>query len=223
MRSYWWDLSWVERSETPVFWPPDVKNWLNGKYPDASKDWRQEKKGMTEDELVRWHHRLYGHEFGQALGVGDGQGSLAYCSPWGCKESDTTEWLKWTELNWTERSDVFPCMTLISELRILWKVKGNLGDQWRGCCSGPVIQLMTQLGWWLGDFKWLASQDIFEILSIQFGDGLNIWYEKKKKGGKRHQGWFYGFCPETVKLRCLQLRWGSLWIEKVLDVGGGRH
>ena len=77
-------------------WPPDVKNWLIGKDPDAGIDWRQEEKGMTEDEMVGWHHWLNGHEFEQALKVGDGQGSLACCSPWGCKESDTTEWLNWT-------------------------------------------------------------------------------------------------------------------------------
>ena len=76
--------------------PPDVKNWLIGKDPDAGKDWRQE-KGTTEDEMVGWHHQLDGYEFEQALGVGDGQGSLACCSPWGRKESDTTEWLNWTE------------------------------------------------------------------------------------------------------------------------------
>ena len=68
----------------------DAKNWLIGKDPDAGKDWRQEKKGTTMDEMVGWHHRLDGHEFEQALGVGDGQGSLACCSPWGHKESDTT-------------------------------------------------------------------------------------------------------------------------------------
>ena len=66
-------------AETPIVWPPDVKNWLIGKDPAAGKDWRQEEKGMTEDEMVGWHHRLDGHEFGQALGVGDGQGSLACC------------------------------------------------------------------------------------------------------------------------------------------------
>ena len=65
--------------------------------PDAGKDWRQEENRMTEGERVGWHHRLDGHEFEQALGVGDGQGSLACCSPWGLKESDTTEWLNWTE------------------------------------------------------------------------------------------------------------------------------
>ena len=83
-------------AETPILWLPDAKNWLTGKDLDAGKDWRQE-KGMTEDEMVEWHHRLDGHEFGQALGVGDRQGSLACCSPWGLKESDTTDRLNWTD------------------------------------------------------------------------------------------------------------------------------
>ena len=84
-------------AETLILWPHDVKNWLIGKDPDAEKDWRQEEKGMAEGEMAGWHHQLDGHEFEQASGVGDGQGSLACCSPWGCKESDTTEWLNWTE------------------------------------------------------------------------------------------------------------------------------
>ena len=70
-------------NETPILWPPDAKNWLLGKDPDAGKDWRQEEKGTTEDEMVGWHPRLDGHEFEQAPGVGDEQGSLACCSPWG--------------------------------------------------------------------------------------------------------------------------------------------
>ena len=85
-------------AETPILWPPDVKNWLIRKDPDAGNDGRQEEKVTTEDEMVGWHHRLDGHEFEQASGVGDGQGSLACCSPWDCKESDTTEQLNWTEL-----------------------------------------------------------------------------------------------------------------------------
>ena len=85
-------------AETPILCSPDAKNWLVGKDLDAGKDWRQEKKGMTEDEIVGWYHWLNGHEFGQALGVGDGQGGLACCSPWGHKESDVTEQLNWTEL-----------------------------------------------------------------------------------------------------------------------------
>ena len=76
-------------------WPPDVKNWLIGKGPDAGKDWRQEEKGMPEDEMVEWHPRLNGHEYEQVLGVGDGQGSLMCCSPWGHTESDMTVQLNW--------------------------------------------------------------------------------------------------------------------------------
>ena len=78
-------------AETPILRPPDEKNWLTGKDPDAEKGWRQEEKGMTEDAMVGWHHWLNGHEFEKAPGVSDGQGGLAYCSPWGCKESDMTE------------------------------------------------------------------------------------------------------------------------------------
>ena len=76
--------------EAPIFWSPDVKKWLIGKDPDGGKDWRQEEKGMTEDEMVRWHHWLNEHEFEQTQGDSEGLGSLVYCSPWGCKESDTT-------------------------------------------------------------------------------------------------------------------------------------
>ena len=84
--------------EDRVLWLPDVKNWLTGKDLDAGKDWRQEEKGTTEDEKVVWHHWVDGHEFEQAEGVGDGQGSLKCCSPWGHKESDMTEWLNWLML-----------------------------------------------------------------------------------------------------------------------------
>ena len=86
-------------AETLILWPSDAKNWLIRKDPDAGKDWRREEKGTTEDEMIQWHHQLNGHKFEQALGVGDGQGGLACWSPWGHKESDTTEW---TELNNTE-------------------------------------------------------------------------------------------------------------------------
>ena len=84
-------------SETPIFWPPDTKNWLTAKDPDIAKNWRQDEKGMTEDEMVGWHHWLTAHESEETLGVGDGQGGLACCSPWGCKESNTTEQLNWTD------------------------------------------------------------------------------------------------------------------------------
>ena len=83
-------------AEAPILWPLDVKNRLIGKYLDSGKDWRQE-KGTTENEMIGWHHGLNGNEFEQDPGVGNGQGSLACCSPWGCKESDMTERLNWTE------------------------------------------------------------------------------------------------------------------------------
>ena len=83
-------------AETPILWSPNAKNWLIGKDPDAREDWRQEKKGTTEDEMVRWYDQLNGHEFEQALGVGDGQGGLVCYSPLCCKESDITEWPNWS-------------------------------------------------------------------------------------------------------------------------------
>ena len=78
-------------AEALILWPPNAKSWLIRKDPDACKEWRQEEAGTTEDEMVGWHYWLNGHEFDQALGDGEGQGSLACCSPRGCKESDTTE------------------------------------------------------------------------------------------------------------------------------------
>ena len=99
------DQSWMfigmtdVKAETPILWPPHAKSWLIWKDPDAGKDWGQEEKGMTEDEMVGWHHWHNGHGFGWTPGVGDGQGGLACCGSWGCKESDMTEWLNWTELS----------------------------------------------------------------------------------------------------------------------------
>ena len=98
-----WNQSWVftgrtdAEADTPILWPTDAKNRLIWKDPDAGKDWKQEEKGTTEDEMVGWHHWLNGHGFEWTLGAGDGQGGLACCSPWGRKESDTTELLNWTE------------------------------------------------------------------------------------------------------------------------------
>ena len=90
-----WSQTWIGRTddeaETLILWPPDVNSWLIWKDPDAGKDWRWEEKGMIEDEMVGWHHRLDWHEFERAPGIGDGQGSLACCGPWGCQESNTTE------------------------------------------------------------------------------------------------------------------------------------
>ena len=87
------------KAETPVLWPPHVKNWLIGKDSDAGRDWGQEEMGTTEDKMAGWHHWRDKHESEWPLGAGDGQGGLAFCDSWGCKESNTTELLNWTELN----------------------------------------------------------------------------------------------------------------------------
>ena len=97
------DQSWVfigrtdVEAETPILWPPHAKSWLIGKDPDAGRDWAQEEKGMTADEMVGWHHQLNGHGFGWTPRVGDGQGGLVCCGSWDRKESDATE------LNWKKR------------------------------------------------------------------------------------------------------------------------
>ena len=98
------DQSWVfigrtdVEAETPILWAPHAKSWLIGKYPDAGKDWGQEEKGTTEDEMVGWHHRFDGHGLGRTPGVNDGQGGLVCCNSWGRKESDMTEPLNWTQI-----------------------------------------------------------------------------------------------------------------------------
>ena len=123
-----WHQSWIftgrtdVKAETPILWPADVKNWLIWKDPDAGKDWKQEEKGTTEDEMVGWHHRLDGHEFEQALGVGDGQGSLVCCSPWGHKGSDMIEWLNWTDL-------LLP-ITVVSWVLVSSYTSENRGTEW---------------------------------------------------------------------------------------------
>ena len=97
------DQSWVfigrtdAEAETPVFWPPHAKSWLIGKDSDVGRDWGQEEKGTTEDEMAGWHHRLDGHEFEWTPGVSDGQGGLVCCDSWSHKESEMTERLNWTD------------------------------------------------------------------------------------------------------------------------------
>ena len=101
---HWKDWCWSWNSNT---WPPDMKNWLIWKDPDAGRVWAWEEKGTTEDEMVGWHHWQNGHGFGWTLGVHDGEGGLACYSPWGHKELDMTERLNWTELNWWKSGSVF--------------------------------------------------------------------------------------------------------------------
>ena len=107
-----------DEAEVPILWPPDVKYWLIWKDPDAGKDWRREEKGATEDGMVRWYHWLDGHEFEQAPGVGDGQGSLVWCSPWGHKESDMTELLNWSEVGHSFSSKEQPSFNFMTAVTI---------------------------------------------------------------------------------------------------------
>ena len=122
------DQSWVfvgrtdVEAETPILWPPDMKSWLTGNDSDAGKDWEQEEKGTTEDEMVGWHHRLDGHGFGWTPGVSDGQGGLACCGSWGRKESDPTEGLNWTELKLFTRGLISNKVHVVIICRILDKM-----------------------------------------------------------------------------------------------------
>ena len=118
--------------ETPILQQSVAKSWLIWKDPDVRKDWGQEEKGTTEDEMVGWHHWLNGHGFGWTLGGGDGQGGLVCCGSWGCKESDMTEWLNWTELNHEKNQNRHINMLIWALLIILefwlWKLsKAFLG------------------------------------------------------------------------------------------------
>ena len=132
------DQSWVfigrtdAKAETLVLWPPHAKSWLIGKYSDSGRDWGQEEKGMTEDEMAGWHHRLSGHEFEWTPGIGDGQGGLACCDSWVAK---SRTWLSnWTELNWTGRRIKKPFVMYIS----LGRTKNLL----RGCSVVSCILLL---------------------------------------------------------------------------------
>ena len=130
-------------AETPTLWPPDVKNWLIGEDPDAGKDLGQEEKGTTEDEMVEWHHWWDGHEFELSLGVGDGQGALACCSPRGRKESDKTERLNWLK-------------AIQAPVNFLWTFWSWLGSclQWDICA---IRDLKTSLIPRKNPRKWVPS------------------------------------------------------------------
>ena len=121
-------------AETPILWPRDVKNWLTGKDPDAGKDWRQEEKGMTEDEMVRCHHWLNGHKFEQTLEDSERQGSLACCSPWDHKESDIIWWPK------TIRIIILKLFMVVNK-RKQFKCPS---DEWINVCSISIQQYSIQ-------------------------------------------------------------------------------
>ena len=158
------DQSWVfigrtnDEAETPIHWPPDAKSWLIGKDPDAGKDWGQEEKGMAEDEMVRWHHQLNGHGFGWTPGVGDGQGGLACCGSWGCKELDTTEWLNWAEATTNLLSYSSPCQKSRMSLTVL---KSRCQQ---GCISFwrlyGTIHIFQHMGSWENSVPYGCSTEV---------------------------------------------------------------
>ena len=125
------------KAEAPVLWPPHAKSWLIGKDSDARRYWGQEKKGTTEDEMAAWHHGLDGCKSEWTPGDGDGQGVLACCDSWGRKESDTTEWLNWTELNWNIKCDFIWKHGLCRYNYLIWTHIG-LDNDW---CSYRKIML----------------------------------------------------------------------------------
>ena len=149
------------KAETPALWPPHVKSWLIGKDSDSGRNWGQEEKGMTEDEMAGWHHWLDGRESQWTLGVGDGQGGLACCNSWGRKESDMTEWLNWTELNKPLKS----CILFYYKQEAILLTFKNSSDI---CRSWEAKQKLLNTGIWLWMFPW-------ETNLLSSGDA-HLWF-----------------------------------------------
>ena len=213
------NLSWIffgrtgTEAETPILWLPDVKNWLIGKDPDAGKDWKQEEKGTTEDEVVGWHHWLYGHEFEWTSRIGDGQGGLACCSPCGCKELDTTEWLNRTDPNRSLGSNTLhghchePCgdtmgclpTTCENSACILSECCQNISDVFRSYqgnifLSSPMFPVPASQyvvdNLELPSFKlpvlWVSTSELADKwLSIQQLPFL--WFQESQESSRKHQ------------------------------------
>ena len=150
--------------EALILWPPDVKYWLIGKDPDAGKDWRHEKKGMTEEEMVGWHHQLNGRVFEQVLGVGDGQGGLACCGPRDHKESDMTERLNWTEQPHLESIRCF-CLSSCS-----YSAASSVSHPVCGCAHG-ICSLWSTWPWVCLPMSLIYScSSIPGLVKVQLGD-----------------------------------------------------
>ena len=149
------------KTETPVLWPPHLKSWLIGKDSDAGRDWGQEEKGTTEDEMAGSHHWLIGRESGWTPGVGDGQGGLECCDSWGRKESDTTEQLNWTELNWWYINHI---LCKISSREWEYHLLIFLGEN---ICRFPLSSFLT---WVLTKFycKWVLAPNLRGGKKINF-------------------------------------------------------
>ena len=152
----------------PILWPPNAKNWLIGKDTDAGKDWRQKGKETTEDEIVGWYHQLDGDEFEQPPGVGDGQGSLGCCNPWGRKESDTTEWLNWQVVRILEFSVFGISLYIYCFVLLSWGFSLLLWKQFAPTFSPFCWDLNDQ------QFRRALSSQMFTILLQMEPNHLNL-------------------------------------------------
>ena len=160
------EQSWVfigrtdVEAETPILWPPDAKSWLIWKDPDTGKDWGQEEKGMTEDEMVGWHHRLNAHGFGWTPGVGDGQGGLACCDSWGCKESHMTDWTELKQMGIKLKSFWTAKKTINRKKDNLWNVgNGNISCHINKKCHSHQWFLASKCEWELPKLLPLLHSD----------------------------------------------------------------
>ena len=133
------------KAETPVLWPPHAERWLIGKDSDAGRDWGQEEKGKTEDEMAGWHYWLDGHESQWTPGVGVGQLGLVCCNSWGPKESDTTERLIWSDLIWSEQDLYSPTVSLSHQEASINLLSLSIRGQtvWKPQSQKKLIKLIT--------------------------------------------------------------------------------
>ena len=156
-------------AETPILWPPHPRSWLIGKDPDAGRDWGQEEKGTTEDELAGWHHWLDAHEFEWTLVVGDGQGSLVCCDSWGCNESDMSERLKWTELKMylVKMLSLYVYMiSMVKRKRNHWKTVSQIPQVDQSIASRAVsIRFITQVCFLVSN---VCQAEYFSLLMNQW-------------------------------------------------------
>ena len=183
-------------AESPILWPPGANNWLIGKDSDAGKDWRQEERGTTEDEIVGWHHQLDRHEFEQALGIGDGQGSLVCWSPWGPKESDTTEWLNWTELK-TDGRIIFCFKNLF--------IFDCAGSSWlcgisSSCWERGLLSSGGAQAYHCGGFSCCRAQTLELGLSSLWPQGLVVWWHM---GSSQTRDWTHISCVSCIGMQIL--------------------
>ena len=202
------DQSWVftgrtdVEAETPILWPPDAKSWLIGKDLDAGKDWGQEEKGMTEDEMVGWHHQFNGLGFGWTPGVGDGQGGLACCTSWGRKESDMTERLNWIQRKQCRRHEFDPWVGKIPG--------GGNGNPLPDSCLGNS---MNRGVWWATIHGVAKSQTQLSSWACKHAEnsrGHHFHLRKSKKCLKLSlKGWLGVHLVDKIWGRPFMQKWTS--------------